>query len=198
MVSQAELRTPRARYRDELRRTILDAAREAFVRHGYDGVSMRMLAERVGCSHGNLYFHFKDKEALFESLVEEGFQQFAEGLGVGAVAARPVDPVAFLRKAGRAYVEFGLANPRVYEFVHMTRRPERKPHLAYERMQAVVQRCIEEKRFRRMDVDAASQSLWAAAHGITSLLILRPGFPWADREKLIGQVIDAAIDGLLA
>jgi hypothetical protein len=49
-----------------------------------------------------------------------------------------------------------------------------------------------------MDVDVASQVLWAAGHGITSLLILRPAFPWANRETLIGQVIDAAVDGLLA
>ena len=61
-----------------------------------------------------------------------------------------------------------------------------------------MRRCLDEKHFRRMDADAASQSLWAAAHGITSLLILRPTFPWADRDKLIGQVIDAAVDGLLA
>ena len=163
---------------------------------------MRKLAEKVGCSHANLYLHFKDKEALFECLVDEGFQQLADGLGKVPESAKQADPVAFLRKAGRAYVEFGVANASVYEFVFILRRPEPKrpykPHVAYERMRTLVQRCIDEKRFRRMNVDAASQALWAAAHGITSLLILRPAFPWADREKLVGQVIDAAVDGLLA
>jgi len=57
---------------------------------------------------------------------------------------------------------------------------------------------MDEKRFRRMDVDAASQALWAATHGIASLLILGPRFAWADRDKLIGPVIDAAVDRLLA
>jgi len=85
--------------------------------------------------------------------------------------------------------------------VFMLRRPgnrPRKPHFTYERMQALVQRCIDEKRFRDVSVDAASQALWAAAHGITSLLIVRPTFAWVDREQLIGQVVDAAIDALLA
>jgi AcrR family transcriptional regulator len=201
MKEQAILRSPRERYRDELQRTILDAAREAFIRHGYEGVSMRKLAEKVGCSHANLYLHFKDKEALFERLVEEGFQQFADGLGKVPESARHGDPVEFLRKAGRAYVDFGVANASVYEFVFILRRPgnpPRNPHITYERMRALVQRCVDEKRFRRVSVDTASQALWAAAHGITSLLILRPTFPWADREKLIAQVIDAAIDALLA
>jgi AcrR family transcriptional regulator len=201
MASQAVLRSPRERYREELRRTILDAAREAFVRYGYEGVSMRQLAEKVGCSHGNLYLHFKDKESLFDCLVEESFEQFADGLRRVPESARRGDPVEFLREAGRAYVKFGIANASVYEFVFILRRPgqrPRKPHVTYERMRSLVQRCIDEKRFRRMNVDAASQALWAAAHGITSLLILRPTFPWADREKLIGQVIDAAVDGLQA
>jgi AcrR family transcriptional regulator len=202
MKSQAELSTPRERYRKVLRRAILDAAREAFVRDGYEAVSMRKLAERVGCSHANLYLHFKDKEALFYCLVEESFEQFGDGLRRLIESARSGDPVALVRQAGRAYVEFGVANPSVYEFAFLIRRPgrgrPRKPHVTYERVQSLVQRCMDEKRFRRMDVDAASQALWAAAHGITSLLILRPTFAWADRDKLIGQVIDAAVDGLLA
>jgi len=201
MTSQAVLKTPRERYRAELRRTILDVAREAFNRDGYEGVSMRKLAEKVGCSHANLYLHFKDKEALFECLVEEGFQRFADGLGKVPQSVKQADPVEFLRKAGRAYVEFGVANASIYEFVFILRRPGNRPltpHASYERMRALIQRCVDEKRFRRVSVDAASQALWAAAHGITSLLILRPTFPWTDREKLIGQVIDAAIDALLA
>ena len=204
MIRQAEIPTPRQRYRDVLRRAILDAAREAFLRDGYEGVSMRKLAERVGCSHGNLYLHFKDKEALFECLVQESFDQFGARLRKRkeTESARRDDPVELVRKLGRAYVQFGVANPGAYEFAFVLRRPAHErpltSHVTYERVRSLVQRCRDEKRFRRMDVDIASQALWAAAHGITSLLILRPAFPWADRDKVIGQVIDAAVDGLLA
>src|SRR5262245_37991993 len=146
--SQEELRTPRARYRDALRRQILDAAREAFVQSGFEGVSMRKLAEKVGCSHGNLYLHFKDKEALFDCLVEESFERFAEGLRKVPDSARRDDPVEFLRRAGRAYVEFGVANASVYEFAFMLRRPGlNKPGVTYERLRSLVKRCIDEKRF---------------------------------------------------
>src|SRR5215510_11035001 len=102
-MNQELIRTPRVLYRETLRRTILDAAREAFVRDGYEGVSMRKLAERIGCSHGNLYLHFKDKAALFECLVDESFDQFGEGLRNLIGSARDGDPVEVLRRAGRAY-----------------------------------------------------------------------------------------------
>ena len=201
MGGQAKTHTPRERYREALRRSILDAAREAFVRDGYEGVSMRGLAEMIGCSHGNLYLHFKDKEALFDCLVEESFERLAGGMQRLIESEKGRDPVELIRKMGRAYVEFGVANPSVYEFAFLLRRPGQrasKPHVAYERLRSLVLRCLDEKRFRRVDVDAASQALWAAVHGITSLLILRPAYPWAERDKLIGRVVDAAVDGLLA
>jgi hypothetical protein len=49
-----------------------------------------------------------------------------------------------------------------------------------------------------MDVETASQALWAAVHGVTSLLVLRPSFPWVSKKALIEQVVNSAIDSLLA
>jgi len=192
----------RQRYRQELRRTILESAREAFLLDGYESLSMRALAERIGCSHGSIYLHFKDKDELFDCLVEESFAQLGEALLALKPRGKKIDSVAFLKKAGRAYVEFGLKNPGAYEFAFVLRRPRashpEKPHPAYEYMRSVVQECIDEKRFRRISVDAASQSVWTAVHGITSLLISRPDFPWADKKTVIAQVVDSAVNGLLA
>jgi AcrR family transcriptional regulator len=188
----------RDRYRQELRRTILDAAREAFAVQGYEAVSMRTLAAKIGCSHGALYLHFRDKEELFDALVAESFDELAAALR-GQKASG--DPVRFVRKAARAYVDFGLRNPHAYEFAFVLRRTgsseQAKPHAAYDLLRALVARCIEAKRFRAMDVDVASQALWTAMHGVTALLIARPAFPWADREALIKRVIDGAVGGLL-
>jgi len=189
----------RLRYRQELRRIILDAAREAFVQQGYESVSMRALARRIGLSHGALYGHFRDKREIFDAIVEESFEQLAAALRGFKVPGN--DPVRWARRAARAYVEFGLTNPHAYEFAFVLHRPEGSPpshpHPAYGMMRRLVKRCIDEKRFKAMDVDVASQALWTAVHGITAMLIARPDFPWADRDAVIGRVIDSAVDGLL-
>jgi hypothetical protein len=57
---------------------------------------------------------------------------------------------------------------------------------------------VAEGRFWTDDVETTAQILWASAHGITSLLIQRPAFPWVSKKKLLEQVIHTAIDGLLA
>jgi hypothetical protein len=42
-----------------------------------------------------------------------------------------------------------------------------------------------------------TQALWAATHGITSLLTQRPSFPWVSKQRLINQVIDSATQGAI-
>ena len=197
-----ETTSPRQRYRLELRRTILDAAREAFVQDGYEAVSMRSLASAVGLTHGAIYGYFKDKQEIFDSLVEESFDQLAAALADMRKRGTRLDPIRLLKRLGRAYVEFGLQNPSAYEFAFILRRPGRtgpdKPHRAYEHLRLMIVRCIEEGRLNTRNAELASQALWTAVHGVTSLLILRPAFPWTKKKALIARVVDAAVDGLVA
>jgi AcrR family transcriptional regulator len=46
------------------------------------------------------------------------------------------------------------------------------------------------------EVELASQAIWTAVHGLVSLLIARPEFPWLERERLIDAVIDNALRAL--
>jgi hypothetical protein len=110
--------------------------------------------------------------------------------------------VVLLRKGLHTYVQFGLRNPNDYRFAFLIGRPVAgrpyKVHPAFDELRFMVGRCIAEKYFRAMDAETASQALWAAVHGITSLLIQRPAFPWVSRREVIARVIDSAIDSLLA
>jgi hypothetical protein len=47
-------------------------------------------------------------------------------------------------------------------------------------------------------METTAQALWTSVHGITSLLIQRPTFPWVSKNRLIGQVINMAVDSLIA
>lgn len=53
------------------RQQILDGARAAFARHGYEGATVRVLEEETGLSRGAIFHHFPDKEALFWALAEQ-------------------------------------------------------------------------------------------------------------------------------
>ena len=55
---------------------------------------------------------------------------------------------------------------------------------------------VEQKVFRTTDVDAVSQMLWAAGHGVTSLLITHKHFPFVAKNQLIDLTLDTLVEGL--
>jgi AcrR family transcriptional regulator len=52
------------------RETIIREALNLFSVKGYDAVSLRDIASRVGIKESSLYNHFKNKQDLFDSIVE--------------------------------------------------------------------------------------------------------------------------------
>ncbi len=65
------------------RAKILETARTLFNQYGYSNVTIRMIAQELGMSSGNLNYHFKKREHILESLyfeMVERFDQRIEGL----------------------------------------------------------------------------------------------------------------------
>src|SRR5271169_5315273 len=131
----------RAQHKQELRRVILDMAREIFVSEGYESFSMRKLARNIEYSPGSIYLHFKNKEQLFETLVEESFERLLQALN-RLKNGHAQDPAETLKKGMRAYAEFGLRNPNDYRFAFLLRPPVLKRpyrvHKAFDAMRHMV------------------------------------------------------------
>jgi AcrR family transcriptional regulator len=196
----------REREKKELRQEILDAARELFVQEGYENVSMRRIAEKIEYSPTTIYLYFDDKVSLLYAICEETFARLAKRMET--IAKDAGDPVRALKKGCRAYVDFGLKYPNHYKvtFINHPEHPrDDKRHLkeqsmgmrAYGNLRAAVEACIKAKKFRETNVDAVTQMVWAGGHGVTSLLITMPGFPWVKKNELIDLMIDTLVDGLM-
>ncbi len=59
------------------RRQILDGARQAFARHGYEGATVRRLEDEIGLSRGAIFHHFSDKDSLFLAIAEDDAEEIA-------------------------------------------------------------------------------------------------------------------------
>jgi TetR/AcrR family transcriptional regulator len=58
---------------DDTRERIIDAAQEIFARDGFVGAKMQEIADKVGIQRPSLFYHFKNKEALFVAAHEQVF-----------------------------------------------------------------------------------------------------------------------------
>jgi AcrR family transcriptional regulator len=200
----------REREKLETRDLILEAARELFLSEGYEGVSMRQLAEKIEYSPTAIYVHFADKRDLFRELCLKDFARLAE---VFQGATLPQDPVARLKHIGRIYVEFGRQYPNHYKLMFMTPHPpaeldERSNEIrgnpevdAYALLKQAVQQAIDAGVFRSGmgDAELISQTLWSAVHGVISLQIAKGCDSWVEwrpLEQRVETMLDAVLNGL--
>ncbi|MBV8202682.1 MAG: TetR/AcrR family transcriptional regulator [Acidobacteria bacterium] len=207
-------RRGRADHKESVRRVILDAARELFVCEGYGNVSLRKIAGRIGYTPMAIYVHFRDKSEILDCICEESFDCFrANSERLDQLGLAPRERLA----AGlRFYIDFGLEHPHHYQLTFMTppcggqslgRRKEIGQD-CYQRMRRRVALCVAADPLHPPDlpevtelaespeVELASQTVWTAVHGLVSLLIARPEFPWLERERLIEAVIESALGAL--
>jgi AcrR family transcriptional regulator len=166
-------------------------------------VSIRAVAEAVGVTPPSIYLHFADKNDLIFAICEKYFDELDR---VTAEAGhRSDDPVESLIARGRAYVRFGLDNPEPYRVLFM-RKPTATPlPFQYEKIVSssafghlfeAVAGAIEAGRIEGEPM-LVSIYLWSAVHGITSLLISKPDFPWPDVDELVDHVTRCALSGVV-
>lgn len=198
--SSARPRAPRGegeRTRDE----ILDTTERLLADAGTDdAVSIRAIAEAVGVTPPSIYRHFGDKDALMLAVCARHFARM--DARSQAAADEAADPVEALRARGLAYVHDGLENPGTYRVLFMggVQPPlefelEQMPGSeAFLHLVEAVERCVETGAFRDVDAFETAAGLWTVVHGVTSLQLSHPHFPWPD--ELAERVIDAQLRGL--
>ncbi len=187
------------------RAEILAAAERIFVEHGYEGATIRKIADEVGLSSTALYMHFSEKGEILHEICRGAFEQLiCENRAITAVD-EPAETK--LRHMLEAYVRFGFTNPNAYRLVYLTRPVEARhgAQTAAQQMGAELFRTFEDllaqliaaDRLRVDNAKLAGQVFWAGAHGIVSLVITKPYFSWVERDLLTKTMIDALITGLI-
>jgi AcrR family transcriptional regulator len=198
----------RQREREEVRQKILDAARELFVTEGYDEVTMRKIAAKVEYSATAIYFHFRDKQALFRELCSQDFLSLARAFEkLGKIA----DPIERLRKTGYAYVDFALKHPQHYRLMFMTKRPDAAEveadlsnkgvpqRDAYCFLNVTVKEALAAGRFvpSATDPELVAQTIWGCVHGVIALHLTMADDDWV-KWRPVRKTATLAIDALIA
>ena len=187
------------------RAEILEAAERVFVEQGYEGATIRRIADEVGLSSTALYMHFRDKAQILDEICSGHFRAL-NAINESLLAAS-LDPVVCVRRMLEGYIAFAYAHPNTYRLVFCTAAGETEAYgeageaqaigaRTYELFSEGVRRVAEAGRLRVTDVALGAQTSWAACHGIVSLILTRPSIPWADAALLRETMLDTVCTGL--
>ena len=192
-------RRPRSRRGDggRLREEIIEAAREILAETGnLDGLTLRGVARRVGIAATSIYLHFPDTDHLAVAATQ---QIFADLTAAAAAAAAGIsDPGEELLARCRAYCHFALEHPVHYQVVFhrdlppsLAANPEDTPgRRAFQVLVQAVQACQTAGAATATgDPFRLASLVWAAEHGLVSLRLSRPQFPWSDLDGLVDEAV---------
>jgi AcrR family transcriptional regulator len=183
-----------------LRGEIIAAARDCLVQLGSaDAVSIRAVAAQAGVTPPSIYLHFADKDALLDAVAADLFGHIGEAMAEATEGV--THPLERLRRQGLACVRFARENAEVYRLATMS--PRTSPgdadlvigNSAFALISETIAGCMRAGIFAEGDPIPIALELWAAAHGIATLLIAKPYLPWGDPDEVAERVLRAAALG---
>jgi AcrR family transcriptional regulator len=101
--------------RTERRQQIMDTASQLFSERGYENVTLRAIAEKLGYAHAALYRYFPDKASLLAEICKQTFDQLIVELDAQQSLAQ--GPEAELLAVSLGFVRFGFAHPYHFQVV---------------------------------------------------------------------------------
>lgn len=184
---------------ESFRRRLCEAALRKFAVEGFASVTIRGLADELGCSHGRAYRYFESKQDIFDAVRALAYERFAAALDLAAV--QESDSLERVRLMMGAYVQFSIDEPHAYRIMFELDQPT-DARVSTENLS---------KRLRAWDiwlagvgnaVEAGSLSgkptlvahvLWAGVHGVAALHLAGKLVIGESIVTLAAPVIDAML-----
>jgi AcrR family transcriptional regulator len=176
--------------REESRARIVGAALGLFGAHGYEGTSVRMIAEAAGVAQGLMYSHFASKEELLRAIFQQSIQDVYASFAAAEAGDPGQGPVERIIRAAFATLRERLDFWRLSYGVRMQHSViaalgDDLPDWAGA-IRANLERALRESGAPQPDVAAAI--LFATIDGVAQHFVLDPeGYP-----------LDAVIEALVA
>jgi AcrR family transcriptional regulator len=185
----------------DLRRALVTAATELAASGGSEGVGLREAARRVGVSPSAAYRHFPSRDGLLAHVGSQAREMLATRMMSATAAIRGASGNAArarFRATGRAYIEFALDEPGLFEVAFRPCPPDLyvaddpSPYsLLSEALDA-----LDRAGLLALPRPGAEAPAWVAVHG-AAVLLGEGLLPRDERDPIIDATLDMVADGLL-
>jgi AcrR family transcriptional regulator len=166
----------KVKHREDLKKDILEAAKELFITKGLESTSIRNIAEKIEYSPATIYLYYKDKNEIVHALHSEGFKMLVSHF---EVLGHITNPFERLKGMGRAYIQFAVQNPDIYQLIFIMKEPLKhvancfedwdEGDRAFDILLKTIEDCQRAGYFKQFDKTLLSFVIWSTMHGLCAL-----------------------------
>jgi AcrR family transcriptional regulator len=197
----------------QLREELITAARGLLASAETESeLTIRGITRAAGVHPQAFYLHFENLDALLYAVYAAEFGELTRALHAAAAGRQPGEPA--LRAMCQEYGRFALAQPARYRLLmslpgqqHPDWDPGQLPGSPVLRLlRQAFAAASTDARSRRQAPDRRQEPgrspdqavilLWATLHGLVTLRVSRPTFPWPPLNQLIDQAVDTTLASL--
>lgn len=192
---------------EEIKNTILDAARKIVAKEGLQGLSIRKITKGIDYSPSIVYHYFKDKNEIIEILLSKGYNRIVSS--IGSLTRNEEEPEKEMKEALTKYINAALEFPKEYKAFVLNEDPNilKKTALLHKDVSQTsqtmkmlcdnIERGIRIGRFRDCDVELMAQIIWTSTFGLIIKIIIENNLPKQQIDRLINKHFKILFNGVL-
>lgn len=159
--------------KERTQKEIIEAAKDIIHDKGHEALTVRCLAEVTGYSHTNLYYYFKDLNALLWALRLDMIEDMIAELT--SISIKKDDPVEEILAAFFCYTDYYFKHPNVFRFFYFYPFIQPEGDDGFQKL---------DQRFR---------SMWQTSF----FRLIQEGFIQAEEIEVVAKAIIYALQGMI-
>lgn len=190
---------------ETVRESILKEAMAIINQYGYDDLSMRKLAGRLGFTAKTIYNYYSNKDEIYLMALIKGFQTLAGEFQAAYASSK--NPLKKLEAVVRAYVRWGIENRHYYNIMFIMNTPKYSDYTGT-KMEAVADRqnkvalqlaqigttilrevAAYNGSIRPDEIQFRLLHIWSTLHGMVSLYISRVTLEVGDLQEVMDRIV---------
>jgi AcrR family transcriptional regulator len=193
---------------EKRREAIVEAALEVFSEKGYDGSTIKKIAERAQINQGLIYQHFKNKQDLYEAITKKHpTRWFLPFENMDKIMSGD-DDQKILKGFARCYLEVMRRNEQLVKFINFGQLEN--PHLfeisptkSDDSPLAILsnhsKKRIKERRLKKKKAGLASRIFLGMIHwyGLRSFIAKAKGWEVYNEDEVLDAIVDIYLNGMV-
>ncbi len=189
------------KHREEIRASILEAARQVVLKEGWQAISIRKIAEAIDYSVPVIYGHFINKEALLLEFVKQGFSLLNTKLESAKDSVE--DAEAQIRSIGYGYLKFAHDHKEYYRLMFGLGIQSCEAVKEIPELNSFVQIVIDPIRVlikmnkqKQMDELVKFKNFWSSLHGLISIDMMEVTGKSSINKRVVEDFFESFLAGI--